>query len=274
MVLLILGGDRPGTSRHTPGAFDQETAGRTEGHTMPPAALRSAFACLLAAALVATALAGHSAPTGIPPDDALLLITDGNRRFVADESLHFQQDALRRSETANNGQKPYAVILTCSDSRVPPELIFDQGIGCLFVIRVAGNVAQNDEVASVEYGVGHLGARLIVVLGHTKCGAVTAVVDDAITGPNLEKLVKPIVPAVARARSDNPGLQGSPLVEAAIRANVAQAIADLLRLSPSLAIGVTRGQIRVVGALYDIETGKVQFFDSNGPVPSAPVESQ
>ena len=234
---------------------------------MPSATHRLTFAGLLAIALASALPASHEPPAGIPYPDALLLLNAGNRRFVAGESIHFQQDALRRSETARNGQKPIAAILTCSDSRVPPEMIFDQGIGCLFVVRVAGNVAQIDEVASVEYAVNHLGARLVIVLGHTSCGAVTAVVDDAIAAPNLEKLVKPISTAVAQVRSETPSLGGAQLLDASIRANVAQSIADILRLSPSLALAVTHDKIRVIGALYDIESGNVEFMK---PVPSAP----
>ncbi len=240
---------------------------------MPSASIRFTFAGLCLAALAATALAAHDPEGGVPPDDALLPLRAGNRRFVAGEAVHFQQDALRRSETAQNGQKPFAVILTCADSRVPPELIFDQGIGSLFVIRVAGNVAQTDEVATAEYGVGHLGARLIVVLGHTRCGAVTAVVDEAHVGPNLAQLVKPIVPAAARARVENPGVRGAPLIAAAIRANVEQAMADLLRLSPELSAAVAYGQAKLLGAIYDIESGEVKILDHTAVPAAAPAAS-
>lgn len=235
---------------------------------MPSVQLHLALACLLA--LVPPLAATYEPPEGIPHADALLLLTAGNRRFAAGEAIHFQQDALRRSETARNGQTPFAAILTCSDSRVAPELIFDQGIGCLFVVRIAGNVAQTDEVASLEYAVNHLGTRLVVVLGHTKCGAVTAVVDNAITSPNLEKLVQPIGPAVAHVLDANPSLCGPALLDAAIRANVAQAIADIIRLSPSLTLAVTRGQVRIVGAIYDIESGTVQFMESAPNPPTSP----
>ena len=236
---------------------------------MPSASARIVSIGLLAALLTVTAAAAHEPPAGLPPDDALLLLTDGNRRFAAGQSIHFQQDALRRNETATNGQKPFAVILTCSDSRVPLELIFDQGIGCLFVIRVAGNVAQTDEVATVEYGAGHLGARLVMVLGHTKCGAVTAVVEEAHVGPNLAKLVFPIAPAAARARNENPGKSGAPLVAAAIRANGDQAMGDMLRTSPELSLAVAEGRVRLVGALYDLESGEVRLLDTK--VVPAPV---
>ncbi len=229
---------------------------------MPSPLLRRFVASLLACSALAAAASPSFGPArSIPPDDAQLLLRDGNRRFVAGEAVHFQQDAARRRETVTNGQKPFAVILTCSDSRVPPELLFDQGLGCLFVIRVAGNVAQTDEIASIEYAVGHLGARLIVVLGHTHCGAVTAVVEESPLGPNLTQLVKPIIPAVARARSENPGMRGAPLVAAAIRANIEQAATDLRRRSPEIAAAVIHGNVRVLGANYDLETGEVTFFE-------------
>ncbi|MFT3829565.1 MAG: carbonic anhydrase [Opitutaceae bacterium] len=234
---------------------------------MPPPALLRVSALLLLAATALALRANPPAAREVPAEDALLLLLDGNRRFVAGEAVHFQQDALRRHVTAQEGQKPFAVVLTCSDSRVPPELVFDQGIGCLFVVRVAGNVARTDEVATVEYGVGHLGARLVLVLGHTRCGAVTAVVEAAHVGPNLAQLVEPIAPAAARARVAHPELSGAPLVEAAVRANVEQTIADLLRLSPELAHAVELGGTRLVGAIYDLETGAVQLLDSTGPAP-------
>ncbi|HLP00380.1 MAG TPA: carbonic anhydrase [Opitutaceae bacterium] len=234
-----------------------------------PAILRVPALLLLAA--TAFALRANPSPgRAVPAEDALRLLLDGNRRFVAGQAVHFQQDALRRHVTAVEGQKPFAVVLTCSDSRVPPELLFDQGIGCLFVVRVAGNVARTDEVATVEYGVGHLGARLVLVLGHTRCGAVTAVVEEAHVGPNLAQLVGPVAPAAARARAANPGLHGAPLVEAAVRANVEQAIADLTRLSPELAHAVELGETRLVGAIYDLETGEVQLLD---PAARAPAEN-
>ncbi len=240
---------------------------------MPSLRLRRSLARLLACSALAAASASPSfGPVrSIPPDDARLLLRDGNRRFAAGEAVHFQQDAARRRETATNGQKPFAVILTCSDSRVPPELIFDQGLGCLFVIRVAGNVAQTDEIASIEYAVGHLGARLIVVLGHTRCGAVTAVVEEAHVGPNLAQLIKPIIPAVARARSENPGVRGEPLVAAAIRANIEQAMADVRQRSAEIAAALIQGNVRILGATYDLESGEVIFFEpSSGPPTELP----
>lgn len=210
--------------------------------------------------LAVAAFASDEGGYGVTPEDAQILLKDGNWRFVSNNAVHLQQDGYRRSFTAKNGQKPFAVILSCADSRVPPELLFDQGLGCLFVVRVAGNVARTDEVATVEYGTGHLGARLVVVMGHTMCGAVTAVVQKADVGPNVAQLVRPIVPAVERARAQNPGLTGGPLLEAAIRANVFQSVADLLRNSAELRELVAAGKVQIVGAMYYLSTGEVQFL--------------
>lgn len=197
---------------------------------------------------------------GVTPEDALILLKDGNWRFVSGNAVHLQQDGFRRGFTAKNGQKPFAVLLSCSDSRVPPEIVFDQGLGCLFTIRVAGNVARTDETATVEYGTGHLGASLVVVMGHSMCGAVTAVLNKADVGPNVAQLVRPIAPAVERAKAQNPGLAGNPLLEAAIRTNVFQSMADLLRNSAELRELVAAGKVQVVGAMYFLSTGEVQFL--------------
>lgn len=222
---------------------------------------RRLAALLLGAALTIPAgLRASEETAGVSPEDGLILLKDGNWRFVSGNAVHLQQDGYRRSFTARNGQKPFAVVLSCADSRVPPEIVFDQGLGCLFVIRVAGNVARTDEVATVEYGAGHLGAKLIVVMGHSMCGAVTAVVQKAEVGPNVAQLVRPIGPAVDRARSENPGVTGGPLIEAAIRTNVFQSIADLFGQSAEIRELVAEGKVKVVGAMYFLSTGEVQFY--------------
>jgi len=159
---------------------------------------------------------------------------------------------------------PLATVLTCSDSRVPPEIIFDQGIGDIFVIRVAGNVAATDEIGSIEYAVDHLATPLVMVLGHTQCGAVTAVVDGDKLPPNIAALVEPIRPAVAKARDDHPDAAKDVLLNAAIKDNVWQAIADMLQASSIIRDKIKDGQVRVVGALYEIDSGQVQWL---GPHP-------
>jgi carbonic anhydrase len=143
---------------------------------------------------------------------------------------------------------------------VPVELLFDQGIGDIFVIRVAGNVCGEHQIGSIEYGVDHLETPVVVVLGHTHCGAVTAAVTEAELHGSIPKLVEHVRPAVAKARSDNPDLLGEELVAAAIEANVWQCIKDLLKLSPAVCHRVKDGKLKVVGAIYDIEGGSVNWI--------------
>jgi len=202
--------------------------------------------------------------TKVYPDQALKLLKQGNVRFVSGKSLHRNQTRLRRQETAAKGQNPFAAVLSCSDSRVPPEILFDQGIGDLFVVRVAGNVADTDEIGTIEYGVGHLGSTLILVLGHTKCGAVTAVATGAEVEGSIPDLVDNIVPAVKKARELNPTLQGESIVPEAIKANVLQAMEDILKKSSLIRDKVFCGGTAMVGGLYEIDSGKVIWM---GPHP-------
>jgi carbonic anhydrase len=218
---------------------------------------------LLGAALAAPVLASSAGP-GISSDEALRILKEGNARYVDGKLQHPHQDRERRALTAGQGQHPLATVLTCSDSRVPPEIVFDQGLGDIFVIRIAGNVAATDEVGSMEYAVDHLGTPVVVVLGHTQCGAVTAVLEDAKLPPNIAALVEPIRPAVDKARAANLGAAKDVLLKAAITGNVWQAIEDPLRQSPIIRDKVRAGQAKVVGALYDIDSGQVQWL---GPHP-------
>jgi carbonic anhydrase len=219
---------------------------------------------LVVAAALAAPAAATTAASGISADEALRLLKEGNGRYVDGKLQHPRQDGARRALTAAQGQHPLAAVLTCSDSRVPAEIIFDQGIGDIFVIRVAGNVAATDEIGSIEYAVDHLAAPLVVVLGHTQCGAVTAVVDDTKLPPNIANLVEPIKPAVDKAREANPEAAKDVLLKAAITGNVWQAMEDMLRLSPLIREKVKDGQAQVVGALYDLDSGQVQWL---GPHP-------
>ena len=219
------------------------------------------FWLILGMLLLLTASAGASE---ISPDMALQLLQEGNARFVTGQSIHPNQDAARRLVTSTLGQKPFATILACSDSRVPVEILFDQGIGDLFVVKVAGNVADTDEIGSMEYGVDHLGTPVLVVLGHTLCGAVTAVTRGDEVHGSIPQLVDNIVPALESVRHAHPELEGSELVVAVIEANVWQSIADILRRSPAIAARVAMGEVAVVGAMYDIRSGEVRFL---GPHP-------
>ena len=218
---------------------------------------------IVAAALAAPALATPAA-SGISADEALRLLKEGNGRYAEGKLQHPHQDRARRALTAAQGQHPLAAILTCSDSRAPAEIIFDQGIGDIFVIRVAGNVAATDEIGSIEYAVDQRGAPLVLVLGHTQCGVVGAVLDDAKQPPNIASLVAPIKPAVDQAREANPEAAKDVLLKAAITGNVWQAMDDMLRQSPIIREKVKDNQVQVVGALYDLDSGQVQWL---GPHP-------
>jgi carbonic anhydrase len=218
---------------------------------------------LIAAVTLAAPALATTVASGISADDAMRLLKEGNARYVDGKLLHPRQDRARRALTVAQGQHPLAVVLTCSDSRVPAEIIFDQGIGDLFVVRVAGNVAATDEIGSIEYAVDHLAVPVVVVLGHTHCGAVTAVLEDAKLPPNIANLVEPIKPAVDKAREANPQAAKDVLLKAAITDNVWQAMEDMLRLSPIIRERVKDGRAKLVGALYDLDSGQVQWLGPN-----------
>lgn len=210
--------------------------------------------------LVGMPLRGYAADEAVTPDVALRHLQEGNQRFVDGKAVNPNSDAARRQETATEGQYPSATILGCSDSRVPLARVFDQGVGDIFVVRVAGNVAGPDELGSIEYGVGHLHTPLLVVLGHTKCGAVAAAVQNAPVEGALKSLIGLIAPAVARARQAAPKAEGDELLAAATKENVWQGIADALTQSAELREHVSAGKLKVVGAIYDLETGKVTWL--------------
>jgi carbonic anhydrase len=211
-------------------------------------------------ALAATCLWSAAPQANVSPDKALQWLKEGNERFAAGKPERPNSDEARRVDTARNGQQPFAAVLACADSREPVEMLFDRGIGDLFVVRVAGNVSASSEVASLEYGAEHLGVPLIVVLGHTKCGAVAAAVDNAALHGSLPELIDRIKPAVAEARKENPNLSGAELLTAAIRANVRRSMAELLRTSETLRKLSESGKLQIVGGVYDIETGRVEWL--------------
>ncbi|MBD3266596.1 HAMP domain-containing protein, partial [bacterium] len=196
---------------------------------------------------------------GISPDEALQLLQEGNARYVTGNRSYPNLDA-KRLATVASGQHPFATVISCSDSRVPPEHLFDRGLGDIFTIRVAGNVCDTDEIGSIEYGVDHLGTPLMVVLGHTGCGAVTAVVTEAEVHGSIPPLVDNIQPAVFAAQNIHPYLQGKALVPEAVKANVWQAIDDLFKHSPSTQERAKNGRVRVVGAIYHLEDGTVEWL--------------
>ena len=188
----------------------------------------------------------------------LALLQEGNARFIGGALKHPNTDAAHRSATAIEGQEPFATVLACSDSRVPVELIFDRGVGEIFTVRVAGNVADTDEIATIEYGVGHLNTPLVVVMGHTGCGVVTAVVKGTELDGLLSQLVDNIKPAADRARHE--GGEEPVIIAKAIKANVWQSIGDLLRRSAVVRKEIEAGSVSVVGAIYNLETGSVEWL--------------
>lgn len=206
-------------------------------------------------------LAAHAdGPTAIDP---LKQLRDGNQRWIADQCTNQRSDKARRHDTAANGQHPFAIVLTCSDSRIPVERVFDQGVGDLFVIRVAGNVCGESETASIEYAAGHLHVPLLVVMGHSGCGAVTAAVEKARGHGSIPALLARIRPAVTAARKANSELRDKALVNASIHANVWQSVEDLLSRSEEIRGLVREGRLKVVGGVYDIDSGKVDWLGTH-----------
>lgn len=198
----------------------------------------------------------------LTPETVLAELKAANEHHVSHRYTHPHQTPARQRELVQ-GQHPHAVILSCSDSRVPPEVVFDQGLGDLFVVRVAGNVAGDHELASVEYAVEHLHCPLVVVLGHQSCGAVTAAVEGGHAPGHLPALLEAIQPAVDKARK----VSGN-LVENAVDTNVDLAV-DEVRASPVLAGPLAKGELRVVGAVYSLDTGKVAWRSTNPAHPAA-----
>lgn len=193
--------------------------------------------------------------TQMDANQALAALFAGNRRYVAGQSAHPHQTSGWRAETAR-GQNPFATILTCSDSRVPPEIIFDCGLGDLFVVRVAGNVLDDVVLGSIEYAAEHLGVSLVLVLGHSHCGAVTAAVEGGHAHGHIGSLTERLRPAVERATA-----AGCDVVDAAITANVELAVAELSASQPILAHLIAQRKLQVVGARYELETGLVGLLD-------------
>jgi carbonic anhydrase len=210
---------------------------------------------LIAAPLARTAQAQTAA--GSTPDEALNLLVEGNARYVANQPRERDFSAARASRA--RGQAPFAAILGCADSRIAPELAFDQGPGDLFVVRVAGNFVTPDGLASLEFGAAVLGTKLIMVLGHSSCGAVDATVGALQKGNNLPghiaELVRAMKPGVAPVLKQ----PGDDVAQRAVIANVRYNVQRLQRAKPILADMVAKNKLRVVGAVYDLATGKVSL---------------
>src|SRR5437764_7941085 len=198
----------------------------------------------------------HSDQPSVAPAEAISKLKEGNGLYTSGNVQHPGQTAERRTEMAKT-QDPVSAIVSCSDSRLPPEIVFDQGLGDLFVVRVAGNVINDEGLGSVEYTVDHLGTRLILVLGHQSCGAVKAARETiAAKGKapgHIESLVTAIKPAVEATAKDD--------LETTVKANVKNVVQALRSSTPILQAKVESGEIQVIGGYYSLDTGAVTFLD-------------
>jgi carbonic anhydrase len=198
-------------------------------------------------------LAEEAIPT---PTAALQKLKEGNARFVADKPQAKHVGAKTRTELAK-GQHPFAIVLTCADSRVSPELIFDQGLGDLFVLRVAGNIADPNMIGSIEYALGNLKSPLIVVMGHEKCGAIEAALSDEKPEGNLGKLIKEVHVGKDLPRDKEEALP------AAVKANTLYQARQLVKNSTMLKDFAASKRIRIVSAIYSLKTGEVAWLDTD-----------
>ncbi len=196
-------------------------------------------------------MSGAEPQAAADPDRIVVGLMAGNMRFVAGHPAHPNQAHARLSEVAQV-QHPLAAVLACSDSRVPPEIIFDRGVGDLFVVRVAGNTADDVAIGSMEYAVEHLGVKVVMVLGHKRCGAVSAAVAGGEAPGHIRSLVEALLPAVNAAKG-RPG----DLVDNAVHLNVTQVTGRLRLAEPILSEAVHSGHLKVVGAYYDLDTGRI-----------------
>jgi carbonic anhydrase len=202
-------------------------------------------------------IAAGGRKTDLTADQALALLKEGNERFVAGNPVQSAQGRERRLEIAR-GQTPFAVLVSCSDSRVPPELLFGRGLGELFIVRNAGNTVDTTALGSIQYAVAELGVPLVVVMGHERCGAVeaaVAVVEHNATFPgSIGQMIEPIVPAVLSARN-----QPGDLLDNAVRENVRRVVSRLRTSEPVLMEPLRAGTLKIVGARYDLNDGSVDF---------------
>jgi len=220
--------------------------------------------CLTLAAVLLAGTQAFVSETGsnITAEEALKRLLDGNRNFVANRLTIKDSSLTAARQALAGGQKPYAIILACSDSRVPPEIIFDKGLGEIFVVRVAGNIADPIVLGSIEYAAEHFGSPLIVVLGHKRCGAVSAAVDaEGRPHGNIGAIIKTIAPAVKQAKKDAGSANKSDLVESAIDNNIKLVVKSLVKQSPVIRSLVDGGKIRIAGAKHDLDDGTVKLLE-------------
>jgi len=199
-------------------------------------------------------IASEAGAHSVSGKEANKMMIEGNKRYVTGKATHKHQDSTRRMDVTG-GQHPFAIVISCSDSRVPPEIIFDQGIGDLFVIRLAGNIVDDAALGSIEYAVEHLGSKYIMVLGHESCGAVKATVDGGEAPGHIGTIVKAIKPAIDSVRG-----RTADLPEVGMRANVAMTVQMLKTADPFLKPLFEKGELMIVGARYDLDDGRVDIM--------------
>jgi len=185
-------------------------------------------------------------------EEVINRLQHGNQNFVADKVDGKLQNSNRRKELTE-GQQPFAIVLSCADSRVVPELAFDTGLGELFVVRVAGNIANTSSIASIEYAVAHCGSKLIVVMGHESCGAVTAAVSGGDNGHNINQLLSHITPAIQASGKDAG-------IATIVKKNAQMVADDLVQRSAIIKKAVDSGDVKIVPAYYNLGSGKVDFM--------------
>lgn len=216
---------------------------------------------LVIGGLVSAPARAEEHAAGANAQEALSRLIDGNARYVSGASQPVNLSS-GRIEELSKGQRPYAIIVSCSDSRVPPEHVFNTGLGEIFVIRIAGNVVEDDAIASVEYAVAHLGTQLVVVMGHESCGAVAAAAAHAHDSPSIEALVSKIAPAVTAAEAE--GHKDKALVERAVVINSSNTRARLLSQSELLRGKEAAGGLKIVYAKYNLHGGRVDWTNASG----------
>jgi carbonic anhydrase len=213
----------------------------------------SSFRSIFLISVLATFATQLSAQS-ITPEEAIVRLQEGNVRFASGKSLRPNQ-TVERIKQLSTGQNPFAIIMSCSDSRVPSEIVFDQGLGDLFIVRTAGQVSSYASWGSMEFAVAVLGAKLIVVMGHTKCGAVAAACKVPEVPGHIVTLINAIKPAAEKALN----LPGEH-IENSVKVNVAMQVQMLRSLEPVFAKRVRSGELQIIGGVYDLDTGKVEFL--------------
>lgn len=225
-----------------------------EGYSIKISSFLAIAIALFALTMIINAAEEKKTITG---EEALQKLMDGNARFVSGNVTHPNQSADRRTELVA-GQHPFAIVVGCSDSRIAPEVAFDQGLGDIFVVRTAGQVIDNASLGSIEYGVEHLGVPLIVVLGHDSCGAVKATAEGGEATGHLDSLVNFIQPAVDEAKASG---NESEIVDLAIDNNIENIVEQLSTSQPILSEKVEKGELMIIGARYHLDDGSVDVME-------------